>query len=425
MASYSLLKCGKLFDGIHEELYENMEILVEGTKIAKVGRELPVPEGTEIIDLSHLTVTPGMIDAHVHGNLMRWQEMDTILYQSEGYSTLAFLHTAERSLERGFTTIRCNGMGPLGYGIVDVKKVIDRGLFDAARMVVGAHMLGGPGMPGDMSMYACENQPVSDMIQIDTIGSGVDFFINQVRREVKYGTDFIKIFLSGSFLSPDGGPEISYLNEDELRAIIETAHDLGKPVTAHVYPPRMMKKLANLGIDGMEHGALMDEETAELIEAKGIYLTPTFSPFQDVIEGDDENVNKNTADSQMKLRKFAPRLRESRRIIRDSSIKLGFGSDFCAVHQPYESWYEYRSWMRSGMGAFRTLKAATSVNAKILGIDSFVGTIEEGKEADIAAWHRDLLNDCDALKECDFVMKGGKVHKTDDRVVDEYSIYGE
>lgn len=425
MASYSLLKCGKLFDGIHEELYENMEILVEGTKIAKVGRELPVPEGTEIIDLSHLTVTPGMIDAHVHGNLMRWQEMDTILYQSEGYSTLAFLHTAERSLERGFTTIRCNGMGPLGYGIVDVKKAIDRGLFDAARMVVGAHMLGGPGMPGDMSMYACENQPVSDMIQIDTIGSGVDFFINQVRREVKYGTDFIKIFLSGSFLSPDGGPEISYLNEDELRAIIETAHDLGKPVTAHVYPPRMMKKLANLGIDGMEHGALMDEETAELIEAKSIYLTPTFSPFQDVIEGDDENVNKNTADSQMKLRKFAPRLRESRRIIRDSNIKLGFGSDFCAVHQPYESWYEYRSWMRSGMGAFRTLKAATSVNAKILGIDSFVGTIEEGKEADIAAWHRDLLNDCDALKECDFVMKGGKVHKTDDRVVDEYSIYGE
>ena len=298
--------------------------------------------------------------------------------------------------------------------------MIDRGLFDAARMIVGAHMLGGPGMPGDMSMYACENQPVSDMIQIDTIGSGVDFFINQVRREVKYGTDFIKIFLSGSFLSPDGGPEISYLNGDELRAIIETAHDLGKPVTAHVYPPRMMKKLAEFGIDGMEHGALMDEETARLIEDKGIYLTPTFSPFQDVIEENDELVNKNTADSQMKLRKFAPRLRESRKIIRDSNIKLGFGSDFCAVHQPYESWYEYRSWMRSGMGAFRTLKAATAVNAKILGIDSFTGTIEEGKEADIAGWHRDLLNDCDALKECDFVMKGGKIHETDDKVVDDF-----
>lgn len=189
-----LIMCGKLFDGIHDELMTDMEILVEGNKITAVGRNLTRPEDAEIIDLKHLTVTPGMIDAHVHGNLMRWQETDNILFQSEGYSTLAFLHTAERCLERGFTTIRCNGMGPAGYGIVDVKNVIDRGLFPAARMNVGAHMLGGPGMPGDMSMYACTNEPLSDYIQIKTIGSGRDFFRNQVRREVKYGTDFIKIF---------------------------------------------------------------------------------------------------------------------------------------------------------------------------------------------------------------------------------------
>lgn len=242
-----LIFCGKLFDGIHEELMSDMEILVEGNQITAVGRNLSRPKDVETIDLKHLTVTPGMIDAHVHGNLMRWQETDQILYQSEGYSTLAFLHTAERCLERGFTTIRCNGMGPAGYGIVDVKNVIDRGLFPAARMHVGAHMLGGPGMPGDMSMYACTNEPLSDLAQIKTIGSGRDFFRNQVRREVKYGTDFIKIFLSGSFLSPDGGPEISYLDDEELQIIIQTAHDLGKPVTAHVYPPRMMKKLLEFG----------------------------------------------------------------------------------------------------------------------------------------------------------------------------------
>ncbi len=121
MAKNYLLKCGKLFDGIHDELFEDMEIFVEGTKIGKV-------EGIFLYlrERKKLTLPDyecwGMIHAHVHGNLMRRQEMDTILYQSEGYSTLAFLHTAERSLERGFTTIRCNGMGPLGYGIVDVKK---------------------------------------------------------------------------------------------------------------------------------------------------------------------------------------------------------------------------------------------------------------------------------------------------------------
>lgn len=419
MEKQSLIICGKLFDGIKDELQENMEILVEGKQIKEVGKNLSRPKDVEIIDLSHLTVTPGMIDAHVHGNLMRWQEVDNILFHSEGYSTLAFLHTAERCLERGFTTIRCNGMGPRGYGIVDAKRVIDRGLFPAARMNVGAHMLGGPGMPGDMSMYAYENQPLSDYMQIDTIGSGPDFFRTQVRREVKYGTDFIKIFLSGSFLSPDGGPEISYLDDEELETIIRTAHDLGKPVTAHVYPPRMMKKLLQFGIDGMEHGALMDEETARMFEESDTYLVPTFSPFQDTLEDNNDMFSLNTEDSQMKLKKFAPQLKESRRIIRESKIRLGYGSDFCAVHQPYESWYEYRSWLRSGMDPFRTLKAATSVNAGILRLDHLIGTIEPGKYADVAAWHRDLLTDCNALSECDFVMKEGKVYPTDNKIVDE------
>ena len=83
----TIIKCGKLFDGIKDELQENMEILVNDKKIEMVGRNLPCDENTEMIDLSNLTVTPGMIDAHIHGNLMKWQEMDTILYQSESYST--------------------------------------------------------------------------------------------------------------------------------------------------------------------------------------------------------------------------------------------------------------------------------------------------------------------------------------------------
>ena len=184
-----------------------------------------------------------------------------------------------------------------------------------------------------------------------------------------------------------------------------------------------MKKLLEFGIDGMEHGALMDEETARLFEQNDAYLVPTFSPFQDVIEGNDANVEKNTEDSQMKLRKFAPRLKASRQIICDSKIRLGFGSDFCAVHQAYEGWYEYRSWLRSGMDPIRTLKAATAVNAGILHLDHLIGTIEPGKQADIAGWHRDLMTDCEALSECDFVMKGGIQYPTGNRVVDEYSVY--
>ena len=414
-----LIICGKLFDGIKDELQEQMEILVEDTRIKAVGRNLPKDEYTEIIDLSHLTVTPGLIDAHVHGNLMKWQEMDTLLFQSDSYATLSFLHTAQRCLERGFTSIRVNGMGPSDFGIVDVKNVIDRGLFPGARMKVGCHMLGGTGMPGDMSMYACTNPVVSDHLQLSFIGSGPDFFRDQVRREVKYGGDFIKVFISGSFLSPDGGPEICYLSDDEMEMIIKTAHELGRPVTSHVYPCHMMQKLIGFGIDGMEHGALMDEETAEMFEKNNTYLVPTFAPFQDMIEENEEFIAQNTEDAQRKLRKYAPILRNSREIIKNSKIRLGFGSDLVAVHQPYESCWEYRSWLRSGMDPFRTLKAATAVNAEILGIDDITGTIEPGKYADISGWSRDLLTDPEALFECNFVMKEGTAYPTDNKVVDD------
>ncbi len=407
-----LIRCGKLFDGIHEEWQKDMDVLVDDRKIAMVGCHLPVPEGAEIMDLRHLTVTPGLIDAHVHGHILTWQEMDTVLFQSEGYNTLAYLHNAQRCLERGFTSIRVTGLGPLGFGAVDCRKLIDRGFFPGARMVVACHAFGCPGMPGDMSMHAAANPYLSDFMQPSFIGSGADFFANQVRREIKYGSDYIKTFISGSFLSPDGGPDVCYLSDTELRAIIETAHELGKPVTAHVYPGHVMRRLLAMGIDGMEHGALMDEETARLYEESGAYLVSTFAPFQDMIEENEEFIAQNTEDAQKKLRKYAPLLRRGREIICSSRIRLGFGSDFWAVHQPYESCYEYRCWRRSGMSALRTLRAATSVNAEILGIQDKVGTIEPGKLADLAGWSRDLEQDPDALFECSFVMKEGTVYPT-------------
>ncbi len=414
-----LILCGKLYDGVRDEFQDKMEILVEDDIILDVGRNFSGDEHTEVIDLSQLTVTPGLIDAHVHGNILKWQEWDFNLFQSEGYSTLAFLHTAQRCLERGFTTIRVIGMGPGGFGIVDCKNLIDRGFFPGSRMVISCHMLGGTGMPGDMSMYASANPAVSDLLQLSFIGSGKDFFKDQVRREVKYGSDFIKMFVSGSFLSPDGGPHVNYTSDDEMEAIINTAHELGKTVTAHVYTCDVMQKLIKMGIDGMEHGALMDEKTAAIFEESNAYLVPTFSPFQDIIDGDDDMVKENTGDAQMKLYKYAPQLKISRQVIKDSRIRLGFGSDFCAVHQPYESCYEYRSWIRSGMGALRTLKAATAVNAEILGLEDKIGTLEAGKQADISGWHRDLQTDEDALFDCSFVMKGGVEYPVSNQVRDD------
>lgn len=412
MTKRYILVCGKLYDGLHDELKENMEILVEGNRIKEVGQNLSRPADAEVIDLSHLTVTPGLIDAHIHSDIFRWQEISALQLRSATWNNLGHLHTAQRSLERGFTTIRCHALADAGFGIVDVKKAIQAGYFHGSRLVVACHMLGTPGSHADFSQTLSANPQLADLVQRPHIGNGADFFRAAVRREVKYGADFIKLFMSGGFSTPNDGPEDQQLCEEEVDAIITTARHLRKPTTAHVYAPALMQLLIRHGISGMEHGALMDEETARMFEETNTYLVPTFCPYDEIINFDEENLAKKPDFFQAKLRQYAKRLADGRRVIANSKIRLGYGTDFVAVHQCYESWYEYKSWMRAGMDPFRILKAATSVNAEILELQHSLGSIEPGKLADIAAWRRDLLHDEDALSECDFVMKDGVVYPT-------------
>lgn len=154
----------------------------------------------------------------------------------------------------------------------------------------------------------------------------------------------------------------------------------------------------------------MDEETAKMFEDSGTYLVPTFCPYNEVININEENLKKKDPEFQAKLRYYAKWLQEGRKIIVKSNIFLGYGTDIFGVYNAYECWYEYQSMMRAGMDPFRILQAATSNNAKILGVDKQLGSIEPGKLADVVAWHRDLLTDEDALTECDFVMKDGKIY---------------
>lgn len=406
-----IILCGKLFDGIHEDFLENEQILIEGNLIKEVGKNITPPEGAEVIDLSHLTVTPGMIDAHVHSDILDWREFwQNIPLRSDAFYTLSHLNTAQKALERGFTTIRCHSVVPSDYGIVDVKRMINRGVFSGARLNVACHLLGTPGSHCDFGQSFSENPRFGLLTQSPNIGSGPDFFRNAVRNEVKYGADFIKMFLSGGFSTPNDGPEDQQMCDEEIEATLSTARALRKPSTAHVYAPHLMQKLIHYGITGMEHGALMDEETARMFEETDTYLVPTFCPYDDVIAGDEESLAKKSPEFREKLCYYGKWLTESRKIIVDSKIRLGYGTDFVAVNQCYEGWWEYASWMKSGMEPFRILKAATSVNAKILEMDRYIGTIEPGKYADIAAWHRDLLTDPKALSQCDFVMKDGEVY---------------
>lgn len=413
MAKATLIRCGRLFDGVREELMENREILILGDTIAEVGRDLTVPEGAEVIDLRHLTVTPGMIDAHVHSDLM--VTGTNANFESDSYHAIAHLHTAQECLKRGFTAIRAMNLNCQDYGVVDAKRAIEKGYFAGARMVVAPHMLGSIGGHADYStMFGMINNPrLSELYRNRCcIGAGADFFRAAVQNECKFGADVIKIMLSGGFFTPNDGPEDQQLSDEELRAIIETAHGCHRTVTAHVYAPKLLNKLLDFGLDGAEHAALIDEETVRRFEESGAYIVPTFTPYNEIIWMDETGLKAKGPAMERKLRAYAEQLKRSREILVSSHIRLGYGTDIVARYQVYDCWVEFESWRKAGMDPFRTLKAATSVNAEILGIGSYTGSIVPGKRADIAAWHRDLLSDPLALKECDFVMKDGVRYDT-------------
>ena len=417
-SQFKKIICGKLYDGIKPELQEKMEILVEGKMIREVGHNLPSPENADIIDLSDVSVTPGMIDAHVHPEFFHWKDVysDTV-FNSDGYRALAVAACARKTLLGGFTTIRSLGWFREAYEL-DVKRAISEGYVEGSRMVVSSHFLCTPGSHGDMTQSLRNNPYLSDymMSKYPTIGNGADFFAAAVRREKKMGFDFLKIMATGGFATPNDDPEDIQLNDDEFKAIFDTAREVKISVSAHVYGPKLMQKLLGYGITGMEHGALMDKETAKMYEDSDTYLVPTFTPYDDAIHGDEESLAKKSECFRNKLKIYQKRLQEGREIIINSKIKLGYGTDFVAVHNNYESGWEYYAWLTNGMDPFRALHAATKVNAEICEIDDIVGTIEPGKLADIAGWKRDLLKDPDALRDCAFVMKEGKIYSAESRM---------
>lgn len=411
MSAYKIL-CGRLYDGIHDQLIPHMEILVADGRFCQIGPSVEAPADAQVIDLSSKTVTPGMIDAHVHASYFDWREIHKdAIYYSNGMRTLAVAECARKALSAGFTTIRHVGWFREDDSLA-VKRAIELGYIQGARMIVAPHFLCTPGSHGDSSQPFSVNPELSRFLesQYPTMGSGPEFFRDAVRHEVKLGADFIKIMATGGFFTPNDSPEDQQLSREELKAIIDTARSLHIGVTAHAYTPELITTLAELGIQGIEHASLIDEPACRLLESKGIYVVPTFCPYDEIILLNEEKLAQKPIAFQKKLRYYQDRLVEGRKILIRSNLKLGYGTDLVTGYNNYECGREYSAWLRNGVDPFRALKAATSVNAQILGIDRETGTIEPGKLADLAAWNRDLLTDDLALLDCAFVMKEGVVY---------------
>ena len=414
---YKVLQCGRLYDGTGDFMREKQEILVEDCRILEISPHVSHPAGAEIIDLSGCTVTPGMIDAHVHFQHVDWRVRNhDAVYKGLVWRSMAYLYNARKSLYRGFTSIRCVGGSTFDdYGGIAAKNMINQGYFDGARLVVMPYYCCTPGSHGDHSQYLAENPWLSDAMiaRAPTCGSGADFFRDAIRKQVKYGADFAKVFVNGGVSTPHDAPDDESMTKEEISAVIETAHALRKTVTAHVYGDKTMQTLLDLKIDGMEHGSFMSRETASRFEDTGTYLVPTLCCLNDAVFPDPEKLAQKAPHYREKLLKYSPQFTAGRKVILDSNIKLGYGTDFVANYNPFDHGREYECWIQNGVEPYRVLKAMTKNNAEILQIDKELGTLEIGKIADISAWKRDPLSDPLTFCDCSFVMKEGKIYPTE------------
>jgi imidazolonepropionase-like amidohydrolase len=403
-----ILRAARLFDGTSDAVLSGgVAVLVEEGKIRAVGKSVAVPAGAEVIELGDVTLLPGLIDAHTHLTMQssdNWaqDQVDRLRRHPAEQAYYAATY-ARRTLEAGFTTVRDLGASP-DFVDVSLRNAISAGLVVGPRMLVAVHALGATGGHADQDPYPTDRVIPPGIPE--GICNGADACRAAVRFQAKYGADVIKVMASGGVLSLADSVDAPQLTLEELTAVVEEAHRLGKKVAAHCHGDVAGKTAIAAGVDSLEHGSFLKPDTLALMKAKGVYLVPTLLAAEWV----------NT-----KLDKFPPSIAEKARaalqarsqMFKDalkSGVRIGFGTD-TAVSPHGLNAREFGLLVSLGMAPAAALRAATSVDAALLGLSAKLGTLEVGKVADVVAVPGNPLADIHVTEHVLFVMKDGAVVK--------------
>jgi imidazolonepropionase-like amidohydrolase len=398
--------CGRLIDGRGDAATRDRVVLVEGERITAVGGPEIVPEGARIIDLSHATVLPGLIDAHVHP-LIRTDDYQTYhLKKSSAYKALHGLKTVQDLLRSGWTTLRIAGDADVYYAHLEIRNAIEEGLFLGPRITGAGHYLSVTGGGGDINYLAPEQAVLADGLVVD----GVDEVRKAVRQEIKQGSDWIKLLVSGAFMSSGDNPRQVHFSPDELRAAMEEAATRGVPVMAHAHSAESIKQAVRAGARSVEHGTFLDDEAIRLLKEHGTYLVPTIYIGRYYL---DEHADSEAQTKMVELtrRYRAQRLEGVRKAIQ-AGVRIAVGSDFVGFPPEYAV-RELAELVEVGMTPMQAIQAATLVNAELLGWENRIGTVEPGKLADLIAVEGNPLEDISALEQVRFVLVGGQVARQD------------
>ncbi|MGE0640198.1 MAG: amidohydrolase family protein [Thermoanaerobaculia bacterium] len=396
------LRAARLVDGRSDRVRTDAVVIVEGERIVAVGGPELLAPGLEVRDLGDSTLLPGLVDCHSHPLIWTDDYQVDHLRLSSAAKALKGLRSVQDNLQAGWTTLRIAGDADVAYAAIDLRRAIDQGLFVGPRLTGAAHYLSITGGGGDINFLAPEVQVAADGRIVD----GVEEMRKAVREEIKYGSDWIKLLVTGAFMSAGDNPADVHFSPEEIRVAVEEATRHGIPVMAHAHATEGIKQAIRAGVRSIEHGTFLDDEAIRLLVEHGTWLVPT------IYIGDYYIDKVDPAGPQAKMIELSKRYRDQHyswvgKAIR-AGVKVAVGSDFGGYAQE-ENAGEIEALHRAGMSPMQAIQAATRVGAELLGWDDRIGTVEPGKLADLVAVPGDPLADLSRLRHVRFVMLGGKV----------------
>lgn len=399
------VKAGRVLDVRTGKYAANQMIWIEDGRIKEVGdastESGKLPKGTRVIDLSQDTVLPGLIDCHTHLTMSPWTLGAAGLRMSIPRQALLGARNARATLEAGFTTVR--NLAAYGYSDIALRDAINAGDVPGPRILASGPALSITGGHGDQNFLAPQFEATAD-----GVADGEDAVIHKVREDIKYGADVIKFMATGGVLSEGDNPALEQYSPEEMRAIVETAHGLGRKVAAHAHGALGIKNAVLAGVDSIEHGSYINEEDIQLMKQHGTYLVPTLYLMDWFMEnykalGLSEGV-------VAKAKEVMPAARANVGRAFKEGVKVAFGTD-AAVYPHGLNAHEFPVMVSLGLTNLEAIQAATVNAADLLGWQDKVGTLEPGKFGDVIAVQGDPLADTSVLEHVTFVMKGGEVVK--------------
>ena len=406
----TVIHAGTLLDRPGRAPRRNASILVRGNRIERVEDGFAaVPEGARLIDLRDSFVLPGLIDSHVHltsdragieGQLAGMTESPAL----RGYEAA---WNAQKTLQAGFTTVR--NLGSADGITLALRDAIARGWATGPRIVDAGS--GISATTGHMDPTLGMREEYHEALRAGmTTCDGADDCRRAVRRQIARGVDVIKIATTGGVNSRIGLGLGAQMFEDEVRALVETAHLYGKRVAVHAHGADGINMALRAGADSIEHGTLLDDESLRLFRSSRAYYVPTLSTVNGYLERLRTNPNAYVGEVLEKIRWRIGITGQALRRAVPAGVRIAFGTD-AGVSMHGRNADEFLLMVEHGMTPVTAIVAATVNAADLLGLSAEIGTIEPGKHADIVAVAGDPLADVGALRQMRFVMRAGRVFR--------------